>query len=154
MTEPGGHTGEQPVVTPTVSTEPVRGPWHFSRIPSHLGRARTSTLVLGVLFLTIGALYLNIRPAPPVTAATTTPGTGTEQPAPVPATTSAPETTPAPTTTAPETTSVPTTSAEPTTPTTTGRSVETTETSPATSVPATSPAPTTSTLPTTVSPPG
>ena len=113
MTEPEKPTAEQPVVSPSVSTDPVRGPWHFSRLPSHLGRARTSTLVLSVLFLAIGALYLNIRP----------PETGAGQPAPVPTSpTSAPETPPetttsepATTTSAPETPTAPTTSAEPTT---------------------------------------
>jgi len=153
MTEPGRHTAEQPVVTPSVSTDPVRGPWHVSRIPSHLGRARTSTLVLSLLFLAIGTLYLNIRPDPPVTAATTTSETGTEQPAPAPDTTSAPETTPEPTTTAPETTSAPTTSPE-TTPTDepveTTSTEETSETSVPTSVSPTSPA----TSPTVLSPPG
>jgi hypothetical protein len=83
----------------------------MSRIPDHLGRARTSTVVLAVLFLAIFALYLNIRPDP---TGTTTAGTGGS----VPAGTSAPArevpatTTPAPATTQdqPTTTAVPTTS--------------------------------------------
>jgi hypothetical protein len=59
MTEP---TREQPSVTPTVTTAPARSRWHMSRIPPHLGPARTSTVVLAALFLAIGTLYLNIRP--------------------------------------------------------------------------------------------
>jgi hypothetical protein len=99
MTEP---TREQPAVTPTASPEPGGFRWQMSRIPAHLGRARTSTVVLTVLFLAIGTLYLFIRPASPGT--TTTGNTGVEAPA-------APRTAVSPTT--PETTTaVPTTSAE------------------------------------------
>ena len=91
MSEP---TREQPAVTPEVTTAPAGSVWR--RIPDHLGRARTSTVVLVVLFLAIGTLYLNIRPE---TTGTATTGTGNEAPVqtttPVPATT----TTPAPETT-------------------------------------------------------
>jgi cytoskeletal protein RodZ len=105
MSEP---TAEQPVVTPEVTTAPAGGRW--SRIPHHLGRARTSTLVLGVLFLAIFALYLNIRPE---TTGTATTDTGNTAPVQAPASTSESAT---PTTTAPETTQEqPTTTAEPTT---------------------------------------
>ena len=89
MTEP---TEEQPAVTPAVSTAPARSRW--SRIPHHLGRARTSTVVLAVLFLAIGTLYLNVRPD---TTGTATTGTSNEVPAqvtdpvPVPTTTTTPE---------------------------------------------------------------
>ena len=100
-----GPTREQPVVAPSVATAPAQGRGRFSRIPSHLGRARTSTVVLAVLFVGIFGVYLAIRPAEPGAASSTTPDTGTEQPA--PATTP----TPTPTTTAPETTTEPTTSA-------------------------------------------
>jgi cytoskeletal protein RodZ len=106
MSEP---TQEQPAVTPEVTT---RSPWHVSRIPAHLGRARTSTVVLAVLFLAIGALYLNIRPE--TTGAATT-ETGNTAPA---VTTTAPPSEPAETTTspAPETTEdLPTTTNPPTT---------------------------------------
>lgn len=91
MTEP---TQEQPAAGPTVSTAPARSRWRKSRIPAHLGRARTSTVVLSVLFLAIGTLYLNIRPD--TTGAATT-GTSNEVPAqvtdpvPVPTTTTTPE---------------------------------------------------------------
>jgi cytoskeletal protein RodZ len=93
MSEP---TQEQPAVTPQVTTAPVGGRW--SRIPHHLGRARTSTVVLGVLFLAIFALYLNIRPE---TTGTATTETGNTAPVQAPASTSEPAT---PTTPAPETT--------------------------------------------------
>src|SRR4051812_24173755 len=104
-------TAEQPVVAPTVSTDPARSRWHWSSVPSHLGRARTSTVVLALLFLAIGALYLNIRPDTPATATTgTTDGVVQD--------TTTPRTT-APTTTAPQTSTAPeTTTDEPATPTT------------------------------------
>jgi cytoskeletal protein RodZ len=93
MSEP---TQEQAAVTPEVTTAPVGGRW--SRIPHHLGRARTSTVVLGVLFLAIFALYLNIRPE---TTGTATTETGNTAPVQAPASTSESAT---PTTTVPETT--------------------------------------------------
>src|SRR3954466_14320645 len=115
MSDPRKETAEQPVVSPSVSADPGRGPWRLSRIPSHVGRARTSTLVLSVLFLAIGALYLQVRPPDQPPPAPTVSDTGNGQPAP---TTTAPTRTPTsePTTTAPTTTTgeVPTTSAEPT----------------------------------------
>jgi len=89
MTDPAQ---EQPAVTPAVTTAPAGSGW--SRIPDHLGRARTSTVVLSVLFLAIGTLYLNIRPD---TTGTATTGTSNEVPAqvtdpvPVPTTTTTPE---------------------------------------------------------------
>jgi hypothetical protein len=109
MTEP---TAEQPQVTATVSpAEPPRSRW--GAIPRRLGRARTSTVVLSVLFLAIGALWINIRPdaavdptggsstVQPVVPAPATP-TPTPTPEPEPVPTTAPERTPtseAPTTT-------------------------------------------------------
>jgi hypothetical protein len=155
MTGPEKPTAEQPVVAPSVSADPGRGPWPPSRIPSHVGPARTSTLVLGVLFLALLALYLNVRPETPATA---TPGTVVDQPAPAPAptTTPVPETTPAPTTTsAPTDTSTPRTTAEPTTPseetvpTPTPEGTTTRTSAPADTVPTTA-----SPSPTTVGPPG
>jgi len=157
MSEPREPTAEQPAVAPTVSTDPQPGPWHISRIPSHLGRARTSTLVLGFLFLAIGALWLNIRPEEPSPLTTPASNTGTEQqPIPVVPTTTAPETTAEPTTEAPEPTTAPTTSDEPTatrspTGTTTAEPTGTTGTSfptfPSPTAPETA-------SPTVVSPPG
>jgi hypothetical protein len=144
---PDGATAEQPaadqpMASPSVSTAPARsGP--FSRIPAHLGRARTSTVVLSLLFVGIFALYLTIKPADPGTASSTPSDTGTEQPATVPSpTTTAPETSADPTTSAPRaTTSAPPTTSEPTTgeePTGTTVPEETAEpTLPTTSVPST-----------------
>jgi hypothetical protein len=102
MTEPDRQTTaeqptvQQPEVSADTSTDRPGSTWSGSGIPSHLGRARTSTVVLAVLFLAIGTLYLNIRPDPPGPTAT---DTGTEQPA---------ETTDVPETTAPEETPEPT----------------------------------------------
>jgi hypothetical protein len=115
MSEPEHRpTAEQPTVTPTVTTDPGRSRRSWSGVPSHLGRARTSTVVLGLLFLAIGALYLNIRPDTTVTTTTNT-GSTVED---TPPTTTAPTTT-APETTTPESTTeeVPTESTEPTEPT-------------------------------------
>lgn len=110
MSEP---TREQPVVTPEVST---RSPWHVSRIPAHLGPARTSTVVLAVLFVAVFALYLNVKPdvtgpatsgtSNPAPAATTAPGPRTTTPAPTSTTTT--QVRPSTTTTAPPATETPT----------------------------------------------
>ena len=101
MTEP---TAEQPHVTATVSpAAPTRSRW--GAIPRHLGRARTSTIVLSLLFLSIGALWINIRPdvaAPPAdptvveqpVAPPVVPDPTTEAPTTEPAPTTAPELTP------------------------------------------------------------
>ena len=92
--------------------------WHWKRLPHHLGRARTSTVILSVLFLAIFTLYLNVRPDDPGTR-TTPAGGGSDVEAPlvpgVPTEPTAPETTgePAPTT-EPEETGTPTTSRTPT----------------------------------------
>jgi cytoskeletal protein RodZ len=144
MSEP---TGEQPTVDPTVTTDPGRSRWHWSAVPSHLGRARTSTVVLALLFLAIGALYLNIRPEtpPPATAGTPAnveqPATPTTEPE---ATTTAPETTTPETTTEPPvgpTTSEPTDTAVPTD---TSEPTETTEPTPTLPTPTPRNAPSTS----------
>jgi cytoskeletal protein RodZ len=97
MSEP---TREQPEVAPEVTTVPAGSGW--SRVPDHLGAARTSTVVLAVLFVAIFALYLNIRPD---TTGTSTAGTGDNAPSQAPAT--PPESTPTLTPT-PETTAEPT----------------------------------------------
>ncbi len=108
-----GSTGEQPQVTATVSpADPPRSRW--GAIPHHLGRARTSTVILSLLFLAIGTLWLNIRPdpeAPPAPASGN--GAVVDQPA---TTDTVVPTTPAPTTEpAPTTSEEPTTTVEPTT---------------------------------------
>jgi hypothetical protein len=141
MTEP---TAEQPQVTAMVSpATPPRSRW--GAIPHHLGRARTSTVILSLLFLAIGTLWLNIRPDPePPAAPASGSGAVVEQPA---------TTDPAvPTTPAPTTEPVPTTSEEPTptpteeTPTTARPTDTTTPEGTTTSTPpartATTPAPT------------
>ncbi len=67
MTGPQASTGEQPAVEPTVRTAPTAEQqprrW-WAAIPRHLGRARTSTVVLSLLFVVIGVLYLEVRPDP------------------------------------------------------------------------------------------
>jgi hypothetical protein len=79
----------------TGTRSPTPSVWHISRIPGHLGRARTSTVVLAVLFVAIFALYLYIRPDTPGPVPTT--GTGNQVPV---ATTAPAQRTAAPTTTA------------------------------------------------------
>ena len=80
---------QQAVERPSVRTAPpssrLRRWW--AAVPPHLGRARTSTVVLAVLFLAFGSLYLTVRPEPvPVVAVqTATPGAPTAR-ATVPAT--------------------------------------------------------------------
>jgi len=144
-------TGEQPAVTPTVTTAPARSRW--SKLPAHLGRARTSTVVLVVLFLAIGALWLSIRPETPDTG-TTTSGTSDQQPAPTTppaAPTTAETTTPAPDTTD----SGPTTTEESTPSEPTGGTTDSpTPTEPTGTDAPTATLPNPSTPPTTVSPPG
>jgi hypothetical protein len=116
---------------PTATPQVTRSPWHISRIPGHLGRARTSTVVLSVLFVAIFALYLYVKPETPATA------TGGVQ---EPASTTAPARTTAAPTTTPEQTS----EQQPTTtqaPTTTAASTDTTTPTPPSdsSVPTTTP---------------
>ena len=110
---------DQPAAGPTISTAPPRARWQWGSIPSHVGPARTSTVILAVLFLAIGVLYLNVRPE---TTGTTSRGSGTgvESPAPqrttVAPTTAVPATTtPVPTTATEEPTTEPTATSEPTT---------------------------------------
>jgi hypothetical protein len=154
MTDP---TQQQPAVAPTVSTAPARSRWRVSKLPPHIGPARTSTVILVVLFLTIGALYLYIRPETTVATETGTqqPASTTAPAAPTPAETTAP----APETTtdseAPPTTD--TTESTPSEPADTTTDVpepeeEPTDTGVLTTTPPPPPEPTTE--PTTVAPPG
>jgi hypothetical protein len=70
MSTPANEPPVEQVTTPTVSTAPSGGTadsphtswWQWHALPDHLGRARTSTVILSVLFLAIFALYLNVRP--------------------------------------------------------------------------------------------
>jgi hypothetical protein len=148
-----GATGEQPQVTATVSPpDPPRSRW--GAIPHHLGRARTSTVILSLLFLAVGALWLNIRPDPVPPAPASGNGAVVDQPA-------TPDTA-VPTTPSPTTEPVPTTSEEPTpteeTPTTAGPTDTTTPEGRTTSTPpaptATTPAPTAVPTASVSSPPG
>ena len=151
VTAPDDPTREQPPVEPTVTTAPAPGRPHgwWSAIPRHLGRARTSTVVIGLLFLAIGALYLTVKPEP--VASTPAGGdSGVTEPT---TTTGSTPTTPPPTTTqpAPTTTADPTTTEESTTtevPTESGVPGETTETAPTPTPTETTPAPPVPTTPT------
>ena len=83
---------QEPAPEPTVSTAPPPR----RRIPSHLGPARTSTVVLAVLWLALGTLYLNVRPPTPAPAGSAGPSVEATDPGratTAPATTSAPPTT-------------------------------------------------------------
>ncbi|WP_040338763.1 hypothetical protein [Candidatus Blastococcus massiliensis] len=115
------------VADPTVSTAPTSATeapppasrwWTWDNLPDHLGRARTSTVFLSVLFLAVFTLYLNVRPDPdPV--GTRPSGGNTDVEAPVepsePSEPAAPETTsgPEPTEDPDEETGTPTTSRPP-----------------------------------------
>ena len=107
--------------TPSVTTAPARARWRFANVPSRLGRARTSTVVLAVLFVAVFVLWVYVRPETVATPAGTT-GDVNAPVAPastssVPTTTEAPATTDATTTAPSETT---TESGTPTDETTTG----------------------------------
>ena len=92
----------QAATGPTVTTAPPpRTARRWSRIPSHVGPARMSTIVLAVLFVGIFVLYLFVRPPSTATAGTTSPTSGTGQTtnnAPAPTTTPPPTRTTTPTT--------------------------------------------------------
>jgi hypothetical protein len=158
----GGDASESPraMTSPQVSVAPAtrrRRLWPKS-VPSRIGRARTSTVVLGLLFVLAGLLY--VPPVPTGTTAGTPAGDVspvTTAPAQAPATTTEPApstatddtaTTTAPTSAPEETTTEPqetgsttgrTTSAPTRTPATTTRAPETTTPAPARS-PASEPA--------------
>jgi hypothetical protein len=91
-----------PPAGPSVNTAPPRARWRFGTVPSHVGPARLSTVVLSVLFVGIFVLYLFVRPDP---ASTGTNGGGSTVPAAPAATTSRAPTSSAPAAT---TTSAPT----------------------------------------------
>ena len=115
MTTPETNGPGEPTRELSVSTAPPPAPrrW-WTAVPHHLGRARTSTVVLALLFVGLYVLYLYVRPPDPPAG----PTSGSTVQTPVtsaPATTgpAEPTQTPGPTTSAPTTT--PTTTAEPTT---------------------------------------
>jgi hypothetical protein len=62
-------------VTPGVSTAPPRSRWRWGAVPARLGRARTSTVVLAVLWIAVFVLYVIVRPVP-VQSQTTGGGAG------------------------------------------------------------------------------
>jgi cytoskeletal protein RodZ len=64
---------------PRVTTAPPRSRWRFGRVPARLGRARTSTVVLAVVWLLVALLWLEVRP-PSAQIAPTGTETGTSQP--------------------------------------------------------------------------
>lgn len=134
MSTPGNEPPAEQVATPSVSTAPTSGTaeaphtswWHWDALPHHLGRARTSTVILSVLFLAIFTLYLNVRPDDAPADPTRTSPADVEAPLdPVvptqPSTTPEPTEEPAPTTEPEETetpseeTSTPTTGSTPST---------------------------------------
>ncbi len=173
MTAPQDGSGAHRVTAPTVSTAPTSGTpgppgarwWHWDALPHHLGRARTSTVILSVLFVAVFTLYLSVRPDSQP-AGTSPAGGGSDVEVPVvpvlPGGPTAPRTTeePAPTTGADrsedpdEETGTPTTGSEDTSsgPTSTGATTDPTGTSePAQETPgtpeATTSAPTSSAAP-------
>ncbi|HST96578.1 MAG TPA: hypothetical protein VLJ85_02970 [Geodermatophilus sp.] len=103
---PGEPTGEL-----SVSTAPPPAPrrW-WTAVPHHLGRARTSTVVLTLLFVGLYALYLNVRPPDPPAGAPS--GSTVQTSAPAATGPAEPTESSAPTTTAP--TTEPTTAPSPT----------------------------------------
>ena len=145
-------TVEQPSVTTSPATRRART-WH-RRIPARIGRARSSTVVIGALFVVLGGLNLVLPTDPYVTVPTdygdvrvrssqltrTPTPTPTSQVPTGPATDDAPDTTaPAPpTTSAPRTTPTPT----PTATTTPSETATPTPTPEETSAPSTSSQPT------------
>jgi hypothetical protein len=112
VTVPGTNGPGEPPRELSVSTAPPAAPrrW-WSAVPHHLGRARTSTVVLVLLFVGLYTLYLYVRPPEPAgTVPATDPTVQTPvAPAPVLPTGTAEPTTTAPTTT-PTSTPTPTTS--------------------------------------------
>ena len=69
MTTPETHGPGEPTRQVSVSTAPPPAPRHWwSAVPHHLGRARTSTVVLALLFVGVYTLYLHVRPPDPVVA--------------------------------------------------------------------------------------
>jgi hypothetical protein len=100
--------------TPQVITAPPRARWRFGGVPARLGRARTSTVVLAVVWVLVALLWLDVRPPSAQIAPTgdTGPGTGQTATTTTPARTSSRTTTPTPAP-ASTTTPAPTTGAEP-----------------------------------------
>ncbi len=111
MTTPDTNGPDEPTRQLSVSTAPppaLRRWW--SAVPHHLGRARTSTVVLALLFVGLYVLYLYVRPPDPPAGAPS--GSTVQTSAPAATGPAEPTETSAPTTTAP--TTEPTTAPSPT----------------------------------------
>jgi hypothetical protein len=113
VTTPETNGPGEPARELPVSTAPPSAPrrW-WSAVPHHLGRARTSTVVLALLFVGLYTLYLYVRP-PDVPTAPATDGTTVQTPARsdtplIPTGTAEPTTAPATTTPPSPTSAVPT----------------------------------------------
>jgi hypothetical protein len=149
----GPETAEQPAVEqPSVRTAPPpsRIQRWWASVPPHIGPARTSTVVLAVLFLALGSLYLTVRPEPvPVVAVqTTTPATTTARPV-VPTTRTPTATTTRAATSTAEPTTAPTSGPTTAAPSETTTSETSTDTAvPTTEVPTTAPTTTETPAPT------
>ena len=88
--------------TPRVTTAPPRARWRFGRVPARLGRARTSTVALAVVWLLVALLWLDVRPPSAQIAPTGDTSTGTvSTPTTAPARTSSSAPTTAPSSSAP-----------------------------------------------------
>ena len=109
MTTPGTNGPDEPTRQVSVTTAPPSAPrrW-WSAVPHHLGRARTSTVVLALLFVGLYTLYLHVRPPDP--AVGTVPATESTVQTPVPVVPAEPSETAVPTTAPP----LPTTTTPPT----------------------------------------
>ena len=123
---------------PSVSTAPPAAPrrW-WSSVPHHLGRARTSTVVLALLFVGLYVLWLYVRPpdlpTAPATGGTTAPTSSAEPPPTTEPTTTAPSTTaPSPTSAVPTSSPSEETPSETTSPAPTPAGEEPTTTQPPT----------------------
>lgn len=109
MTIPETNGPDQPTGRLSVSTAPPSAPRRWlSAVPHHLGRARTSTVVLALLFVGLYTLYLYVRPPDEAVRTVPAPASTVQTPAvPIPV---EPTGTTEPTTTAPTTTPPPTSS--------------------------------------------
>jgi hypothetical protein len=106
VTTPETNGPGEPTRELSVSTAPPPAPrrW-WTAVPHHLGRARTSTVVLALLFVGLYALYLDVRPPDPPAGAPS--GSTMQTSAPAATGPAEPTETSEPTTTAPTTTTTP-----------------------------------------------
>lgn len=140
MTTPETDGPGQQTREPSVSTAPPPAPrrW-WTAVPHHLGRARTSTVVLALLFVGLYLLYLQVRPPDPTAGSTS--GSTVQTPvtsAPAPTGPAEPTPTAGPTTTA-STTSTPGPTTAPSPTEESGPAGESPGQTPTTTVPQTTP---------------